>query len=108
MDIEVYSFNNHLLVLQCVYDNDNTKQYMVSSAQEVEMEKDYFEAQTFCDRQAGGLITVSSEEINKFLVDTCELRWVMFGLLSAPSLPRFVSKGSTMGMIDRVKRQISS
>ena len=44
---------------------------MISSAQEEidqEKEKNFEDAQGFCEREGGNLITVSGEDINKFLV----------------------------------------
>ena len=44
---------------------------MISSAQEgidQEKEKNFEDAQGFCEREGGNLITVSGEDINQFLV----------------------------------------
>ena len=55
---------------------------MVSSAQyglkDEEKEQNFEEAQDFYQRQGGNLITVTGAAMNQFLVDNCQLEYVMF------------------------------
>ena len=55
-----------------VWHQYESTEYMISSAQELsdeEKEKNFEDAQGFCEREGGNLITVSGGDINEFLVD---------------------------------------